>query len=71
MRRGIFDRHGEVFAYLEGDRVYDLEGAQIGYRREQAIYSLSGELLWRIEGDGVYAGGENIGYLGSPFKYDD
>ena len=71
MRQGIYDRNGEPFAYLEGDSVYDLDGAQIAYRRDQAIYSLDGEKMWTIEGDGLYAQGQNIGYLGSPTAHDE
>jgi hypothetical protein len=70
MKRGIYDRNGELFAYLDGDRVYDLDGAQIGYRRGQAIYTMAGEPMWTLEGDGLYAGGQNIGYLGNPLLHD-
>jgi hypothetical protein len=71
MRRGIYDRHGEVFAYLEGDRVHNLEGEQVGYRRGQVIYSMSDEKIWTIEGDGLYADGGAIGYIGSPLMRDE
>jgi hypothetical protein len=71
VKQGIYDRNGEVFAYLEGSQVYNLDGVQIGYRRDEAIYGNDGEKLWAIEGDGLYAGGESIGYLGSPLVHDD
>jgi hypothetical protein len=71
MKQGIYDRDGEVFAYVEGSQVYNLEGVPIGYRRGQVIYSRDDEKLWTVEGDGLYVGGESIGYLGSPMRYDN
>jgi hypothetical protein len=71
VKQGIYDRDGEVFAYVEGSQVYNLEGVPIGYRRGQVIYSRDDEKLWTVEGDGLYAGGESVGYLGSPMRYDN
>ncbi|MCZ7547014.1 MAG: hypothetical protein M5R40_27400 [Anaerolineae bacterium] len=71
MRQGIYDRNGEPFAYLEGDKVFDLNGQPMGVRRGQVIYDMQDEQLWSIEGDGLWAGNQNVGYLGAPLLHDD
>jgi hypothetical protein len=65
--RGLFDRKGEQFAYLEGNTLYTLEGEVSGYLREGFIVDLEGNPVWRVVGDGVYSldGTETIGYLGA------
>ncbi len=64
--RGLFDRKGEQFAYLEGNVLYTLEGEISGYLREGFIVDREGNQVWRVVGDGVYAlnSMETIGYLG-------
>ena len=40
--RGISNRDGEVFAYLTSNRVYDLQGGEIGTVEGQVVYDLDG-----------------------------
>jgi hypothetical protein len=69
--RGIYDKSGELFAYLVGSAVYDLEDNQVGRLRESVIYSMDGEERWTVRGDGLYTQkGETIGYLGAHFAED-
>lgn len=65
--RGLFDRKGEQFAYMEGNVLYTLEGEVSGYLREGFIVDREGNQVWRVVGDGVYSldGMETIGYLGA------
>jgi hypothetical protein len=63
--RGLLDRKGELFAYLEGDVLYTLESEATGRLEAGFIIDMVGNKIWRIEGDAVYAidSGEVIGYL--------
>lgn len=64
--RGLIDRKGETFAYLEGTTLYTLEGEPTGRLEKDFILDLAGKKMWRVIGDGVYAlnGMETIGFLG-------
>ncbi len=67
--RGIYDRQGELFAYLVGTVVYDLDDTQKGYVQEGCVYAMNDEKLWLIRGDGLYTlKGEAVGYLGANFR---
>lgn len=72
--RGIVDRKGEQFAYVQGQNVYTLEGELTGHIEGDYILDLAGNRMWRLTGDGVYSidGAETIGYLGGerPSEYD-
>lgn len=75
-RQGIYDTQGELFGYLDGDTVYDLNGGLTGEirrdKKRRAIYSLDGEKIWHLSGDGVFSlKWEPIGYLGSPYREQD
>ena len=39
-RQGVFDRNGERLGYVEGDRLYDVEGIQTGLLREIRVPAL-------------------------------
>ncbi len=72
MKQGIYDRKGELFAYLEGNRICDLDGVQIGVRRGQVIYNTDDDKMWTIEGDGLYLdSGDAVGYIGSSMMHDE
>ncbi len=64
--RGLIDRKGEQFAYLEGTVLYTMEGEPTGRQEGSFILDLGGKRIWRIIGDGVYTldGAESIGYFG-------
>jgi hypothetical protein len=70
--RGLVDRKGEQFAYLEGNTLYTLEGEATGYLKEEFIVDLHGEKVWRVVGDAVYSldGMETIGYLSGERPHD-
>jgi hypothetical protein len=63
--RGLIDRKGELFAYLDGTTLYTLEGEATGRWEGDFIIDMAGNQMWRIVGDGVYAvdGSETVGYL--------
>lgn len=63
--RGLIDRKGELFAYLEHDILYTLDGQRSGRIQGSFVIDLAGNRVWRIVGDGVYAldGNETIGFL--------
>jgi hypothetical protein len=65
--RGLIDRKGEQFAFLQGDTLFTLDGEPTGYLRGEFIEDLAGNRVWRVVGDGVYAldGSETIGFLGA------
>lgn len=64
--RGLVDRKGEQFAYLDGNTLYTLEGEATGRIQEDFIVDMGGNRIWRIVGDAVYSldGMETIGYFG-------
>jgi hypothetical protein len=67
--QGIYNKHGEIFGYLVGEAVYNLDEVQIGYRRANVIYSKEGREQWYIRGDGLYTlQGESVGYLGDRYR---
>jgi hypothetical protein len=72
--RGIVDRKGEQFAYVQGKTVFTLDGEATGEIVGEFIVDLVGNRRWRLVGDGIYAldGSETIGYLSSerPSPYD-
>jgi YD repeat-containing protein len=75
-RQGIYDTQGELFGYVDDDRVYNLDGALVGEIRRQkkrrAVYSLDGEKVWNLSGDGIFSPKwEPLGYLGSPYRDHD
>lgn len=65
--RGLIDRKGEQFAYLQGKTLFTLDGQPTGYLRGDFIEDLAGTRLWRVVGDGVYSldGSETIGFFGA------
>ncbi len=65
--RGIIDRKGEQFAYLEGNILYTLENEPTGRIEGDFIVDLAGNRMWRLVGDGLYSldGMETIGFIGS------
>jgi hypothetical protein len=69
--RGLIDRKGEQFAYLQGDTLFTLDGEATGRLRNGFIEDMAGNLIWRVVGDGVYTlnSSETIGYFGD--EHDD
>ncbi len=71
--RGLIDRKGEQFAYLDGVVLYTLDGEPTGRLEGEFIVDLGGRQIWRVIGDGVYTpdGSESIGYFSSdiPAEY--
>jgi hypothetical protein len=70
--RGLIDRKGEQFAYLQGSVLYTLEGEATGRLEDNFIVDTAGNRMWRVSGDAVYSldGGETIGYFSSPAPAD-
>lgn len=66
--RGLIDKKGEQFAYLQGNVLYTLEGQPTGYLQDAFITDLAGNNVWRVVGDAVYSldSSETIGYFSSP-----
>lgn len=71
--RGLLDRKGELFAYLEGNVLYTLEGDVTGRIEDIYVVDTVGNKIWRIINDGVYTldGNEAIGYFSSWTSDDD
>ncbi len=65
--RGLLDRKGELFAYLEGNTLFTLEGEITGKLEGDFILDTAGNRVWRVHYDGVYSldGREAIGYFSS------
>lgn len=65
--RGLHDRKGELFAYLQGNTLYTLEGEVTGRIEGDFIVDVSGNRIWRVYNDGVYSldAMEAIGYFSS------
>jgi hypothetical protein len=63
--RGLLDTKGELFAYLEGNRLYSLDGELTGYLKGGYIVDTAGNRVWLVQQDGVYTlgGGRAIGYF--------
>ena len=70
--RGLVDRKGEQFAYLQGTVLYTLEGEATGRLEDHYVVDTAGNRMWRVVGDAVYSldGGETIGYFSSPAPAD-
>lgn len=64
--RGLYDRKGELFAYLEGSVLYTLEGEVTGRLEGKYIVDTAGNPIWRVYDNGVYSLNEleAIGYFG-------
>jgi len=70
--QGIYDRNGELFAFLEGTRVLDINGGLIGELKGNTITDPDGERHWMVEGDALLdLRGNVIGYLGERSTPDD
>jgi hypothetical protein len=65
--RGLLDTKGELFAYLEGDRLFSLDGEWTGRLAGNYIVDTEGNRVWLVQKDGVYTlnGDRAIGYLSS------
>lgn len=64
--RGLIDRKGEQFAYIDGNVLYTMDNEPTGRIEGNFIFDLAGNRMWRLMGDGVYAldGTETIGFIG-------
>ncbi|KPK13663.1 MAG: hypothetical protein AMJ56_01325 [Anaerolineae bacterium SG8_19] len=71
--RGLLDRKGELFAYLEGNVLYTLDGEVTGRLEGNYVVDTAGNQIWRILNDGVFTldGNEAIGYFSSWTPDDD
>ena len=66
--RGIYDKKGELFGYLVGTLIYDLDDTQKGFIRDGVIYAMNNEEQWILRGDGLFSPrGESVGYIGESF----
>lgn len=65
--RGLIDRKGEQFAYLQGSVLYTLDDEPTGRLEGQFIVDTAGNRVWRVVGDAVYSldGSESIGFFSS------
>lgn len=65
--RGLIDRKGEQFAYLQGDTLFTLDGEPTGRLRDGFIEDMAGNPIWRVVGDAVYTldSSETIGFFSS------
>jgi hypothetical protein len=71
-KRGMYDRDGELFAMLDGDHIYDLDGNPTGEVRGRTIYDAGGERHWLIDGDALLdLRGNVLGYLGEAVPPDE
>jgi len=63
--RGLVDKKGELFAYLEGNTLYTLEGEATGRLQGNFIVDMAGNRVWRVLGDGVYTlkSSEAVGFF--------
>lgn len=63
--RGLIDRKGEQFAYLQGDTLFTLGGEPTGRLRDGFIEDMAGSPIWRVVGDAVYTldSSETIGFF--------
>ena len=70
--RGLYDRKGEVFAYLSGDRLYTLDDEYTGRIEGDYVVDVAGKRIWRVYEDGVYSldSMEPIGYFGEASRDD-
>lgn len=67
--RGIYDKNGELFGYLVGKALYDLDDNQQGVLREGKVIDMNGKEMWVVKGDGLYTPkGDSVGYLGAKFR---
>jgi hypothetical protein len=70
--RELRDPKGEGFAYLEGDRLFTMDGELTGRLVGDQIVDTAGTPVWRVIGDGVYTLdlSESIGYFSAPTPDD-
>lgn len=70
--RGLIDRKGEQFAYLENGILYTMEDEPTGRLESDYIVDLGGKRVWRVVGDGIYTldGAESVGFLGGEISAD-
>lgn len=71
--RALIDPKGEAFAFVEGSRLYTLDGVLTGHIQGELVVDLSGSPVWRLYGDGVYTlnGMRSIGFLSEERPGDD
>ena len=53
--RGLHDTKGELFAYLQNQTLYTLDGEATGRLQGGYIVDTAGNRIWRVRGDGVYS----------------
>jgi hypothetical protein len=65
-RRGVYDRKGELFAYLDGNNLLTLEGEVTGRLEGDHVVDMAGNRIWRVFDSGLYPLDEwvTIGYFG-------
>lgn len=70
--KGLHDRKGELFAYLEGDVLFTLDGEATGRLQGDYIVDMVGKRIWRVYNDGVYSldSSEAIGYFSTDAPSD-
>ncbi|MBN1565379.1 MAG: hypothetical protein JXA10_16150 [Anaerolineae bacterium] len=71
IRRGLYNREGELLGYLADSRVYDHQDQWIGELRGTTIYDRDGDRRWLVDHDALLdLRGNVIGYLGEAAPYD-
>lgn len=70
--RGIYDRKGELFAYLDGNHLLTLEGEVTGRLEGDHFVDMAGNRIWRVFDNGIYPMDEwvTIGYIGESASED-
>jgi hypothetical protein len=65
MIRGIVDKKGEQFAYIENGVLFTVDGERSGTVTKDFILDLAGNKIWRVVGAGVYTldGNQSIGFI--------
>ena len=63
--RGLHDRRGELFAYIEGDVLFTMDGEATGRLQGEYVIDMAGNRIWRVYQDGVYSldSQEAVGYF--------
>jgi len=72
IKRGVYNREGELLGYVEGAAVYDRDGVQTGRIDGRTVVDLDGNRRWLLDGDAVLdMRGNVIGYMGDEVSRDN
>jgi len=51
--RGIYDRKGEMFGYMDQEIVYDLDGNRIGVVHGKLVHDVNDAPMWLLDGAAI------------------